>query len=120
MSRAIERYVCSSEDRCHYDTEDIIPFGYYIIHKPKDDNTKPMMPPEPPYDMGYMVPCWSPHMTSINIINKTEITEQVSDEQIQEAINSHIPDITETVVNEIGDNISITISGSEWRELETE
>ena len=26
-----ENYICTSEDRIHYDTEDRIPFGFYYI-----------------------------------------------------------------------------------------
>ena len=51
MPRAIEDYICASEDRPHYNNETLDLYGFYY-------------------------PMRRPHVTTINIINKTEIIEQ--------------------------------------------
>ena len=79
MSRAIERYVCASEDRSHYNNE-----TDYLI--------------------GFRYPMKSPRVTVIQNITKTEIIErEVPEEKLQELIDARIPEIKETVINEIGD-----------------
>lgn len=81
MPRAIEDYICASEDRPHYNNETLDLYGFYY-------------------------PMRRPHVTTINIINKTEIIEQgVSEEQINELIDARIPQVIETVANEVGDSI---------------
>ena len=107
-------YICSSEDRPHYDTEDIIPFGTYLRKKPNDDIHKyPRRPGDRCAPGEYPVPVWPPHVTSINITNKTEVVEEVTDERIQTVVDDYVPTITENVIEEIGDNITVSVTAQE-------
>lgn len=81
MSRAIENYICASEDRSHYNNET--------------------------WELwGFRYPMRVPYVTTINVINKTEVIEQkISEEELNAAIDARIPQITETVANEVGEII---------------
>lgn len=73
MSRAIEHYICASEDRSHYNNET------YRLR-------------------GFLYPAREPHITIIQEVYKEE---KVSDERLNELIDARIPGLTETVVNEV-------------------
>lgn len=91
MSRAIEDYVCASEDRPHYNNETWDLYGFYY-------------------------PMRTPHV--INIINKT--VEKVSTEELNELIDARIPHITETVVNEVLPSISEIDGGDAFNAVKEE
>lgn len=81
MSRAIEDYVCASEDRSHYNNETGELWGFYY-------------------------PMRSPHVITINEITETTIVkEEVPIDKLNELIDARIPQITETVTNEVSENI---------------
>ena len=73
MSRAIENYICASEDRSHYNNETDNLYGFHY----------PMRSPE------------------VTIIQQVIKTETVSDERLLELINERLPELKETVLNEI-------------------
>lgn len=79
MPRAIEDYVCASEDRSHYNNE-----GYY--------------------PWGFQTPMRTPEVTVINQITKV-VKEKISEEELTEIINARIPQITERVTAEVSQNI---------------
>ena len=81
MSRARERYICASEDRPHYNNE--------------VDYCTPYRYPGPP-----------PHV--VTFIQESIIREEISEDRLNEIIDARIPQITETVINEIGDTIVTT------------
>lgn len=84
MSRAIEDYVCASEDRSHYNNET-------------------------DFLMGFRYPTQSPRVTIIQENHITEvIKEEIPDERLNELIDARIPQVTETVINEIGDSLVTT------------
>lgn len=77
MSRAIEHYVCASEDRSHYNTDrnidDNILYHMYI---------QAMRPP---------------------IVHYVRPTKEESTQQINEIINEKSTEWVENIINEIGD-----------------
>ena len=79
MPRAIEDYICASEDRSHYNNE-----GYY--------------------PWGFQTPMRTPEVTVINQITKI-VKEKISEEELTEIINARIPQITERVTAEVSQNI---------------
>lgn len=79
MPRAIEDYVCASEDRSHYNNE-----GYY--------------------PWGFQTPMRTPEVTIINQITKV-VKEKISEEELTEIINARIPQITERVTAEVSQTI---------------
>ena len=84
MPRAIEDYVCASEDRWHYDNET--------------------------WDLwGFEYPMRSPKV--VTIVNQTTIIkEKVSQEEINQLIDARIPHLTETVVNEVNETLADSIT----------
>ena len=81
MSRAMEDWVCASEDRWHYDNDTWYPYGF-------------------------QTPMVSPEVTIINQIVKTEIIEQkISEEELNELIEARIPQLVERVTAEASENI---------------
>lgn len=76
MSRAMERYICASEDRPHYNNE-------------------------ADYFMGYRYPAPPPHV--VTFVQEKIIREEISEDRLNEIIDARIPQIKETVINEIGD-----------------
>lgn len=91
MPRAIEDYICASEDRSHYNNE-----TWELL--------------------GFHYPMRTPHV--INIINKVE--QKISQEELNELIDARIPHITETVVNEVIPSISEVHGGSASEVMEDE
>lgn len=86
MSRAMENYICASEDRPHYNNETDILYGFRY-------------------------PMKSPRVTIIQDITEV-IKEEMSEEKINELIDARIPQVTETVINEIGDTImDLSVTG---------
>ena len=81
MSRAIEDYVCASEDRSHYNNETCELWGFYY-------------------------PMRSPHVITINeVVEQTVIKEEVPIEKLNELIDARIPELTEIVTDEVSANI---------------
>jgi len=81
MSRAIERYVCASEDRPHYNNETNILYGFCY-------------------------PMRAPEVTIIQEIHETKIVErEVPDERLNDLIDARIPGLKETVLDELGETI---------------
>lgn len=81
MSRAIENYICASEDRWHYNNETRYPYGF-------------------------QTPMRTPEVTIINQIVKTEIIKQeISEEELARLIETCIPQITKVVTTEVSQNI---------------
>lgn len=78
MSRARERYICASEDRPHYNNE-------------------------ADYFMGYRCPAPPPNV--VTFVQEKIIKEEISVDKLNELIDARIPQITETVINEVGDSI---------------
>ena len=88
MPRALEDYICASEDRSHYNNETWDLYGFYY-------------------------PWVEPHYTTINIINKTEIIEQkISDEELDVEITARIPQIADEVGDIIVPSIKEVHGGS--------
>lgn len=83
MPRAIEDYICASEDRSHYDNET---YGLW----------------------GFEYPMRSPRV--ITFVNETKIIkEKVSEEEINQLIDARIQGLTQTVVNEVKETIADSI-----------
>ena len=84
MPRALEDYVCASEDRSHYDNET--------------------------WDLwGFEYPMRSPKV--INIVHETKIIkEKMSEEEINQLIDARIPQLVETVTNEVADTVIPSIT----------
>ena len=95
MSRAIEDYICASEDRSHYNNERFGSYGYW--------NFYPIIPtyysPQPCRDYPNPNPQPSPS-TNITIIKQT-----ISKQEINEIIDETIPRIADSISNKIGDVI---------------
>ena len=91
MSRAIERYVCASEDRSHYNNET-------------------------DYLYGFRYPMRSPKVINISLINQTireELPIEKINEQISELVSQQMPSLTETVVTELGDLLNQPVTTEE-------
>ncbi len=78
MSRAIENYICASEDRPHYNNETWELYGFWY-------------------------PMRSPKVITIN--NITKIEQTISQDQINEMIDARIPEVVETVATEVVDTV---------------
>ena len=79
MSRAIENYICASEDRPHYNNE--TNFLY-----------------------GFRYPMVSPRVTIIQEVTETKvIKEDVPEEKLNELIDARIPKLKSDVISEIGE-----------------
>jgi cell division ATPase FtsA len=86
MSRAIEDYVCASEDRPHYNNETWELWGFqYPMKSPKVINIK-------------------------EVIETKVIKEEVPEEKLNELIDARIPHITEVVTDEVNEAIIPTIT----------
>lgn len=72
MPRAIEDYVCASEDRSHYNNETYYPYGF-------------------------QTPMLEPRVTIIQEVHKLEI----SDEQLSRVLEAQMPKVTDTIINEL-------------------
>lgn len=96
MSRAIENYICASEDRPHYDTEFLITYDYW----------SPPVTPVNYHGGPYMQQdCYRPpeHNDPKNvIINKTIIQQSMSKEEITQLINDTIPQLAENLAEKLG------------------
>lgn len=77
MPRAMEDYICASEDRSHYNNETYYPYGF-------------------------QTPMLEPRVTIIQEIHKVEI----SDEQLSKVLADRMPEVKETILNELGDIIT--------------
>lgn len=89
MSRAIEDYVCASEDRSHYDTDDLINrYGFY-------------------YGIG------SPYIQSVHVSYNITPTE----EQLRSLVEKKVPEIRDQVLDEVGEVIVPSISEEEINEI---
>jgi len=108
MSRQIEDYICASEDRTHYNTEDLFPRGFYLRPKIKPRIArKSFRDYDDKIPDGYYIePALVPIATTINITNTTEVVEQVDSEQIKEVINDTLPEMKEDIANDVLDMIS--------------
>lgn len=81
MPRGMENYICASEDFSHYDNEtDLI--------------------------YGFRYPTVAPEVTIIQNISQSEISE----EKLKELIQAHIPEIKETIIDELGDIIASPVT----------
>ena len=81
MPRAIEDYICASEDRSHYNNET-------------------------DYLYGFQYPMRAPHVIVIQDVHKTQIIErEVPDERLNDLIAAHMPEEKETILNELGETI---------------
>jgi cell division ATPase FtsA len=86
MSRAIEDYVCASEDRPHYNNETWELWGFqYPMRSPKVINIR-------------------------EVIETKVIKEEVPEEKLNELIDARIPHITEVVTDEVNEAIIPTIT----------
>lgn len=96
MSRAIEDYICASEDRSHYNNER---FGSYSCW-----GLYPVTP-------IYYSPMWSyrdyhnPNPQPAPPTNVTIIKQTISKQEINEIIDETIPRIAESISDKIGDVI---------------
>ena len=72
MSRAIENYICASEDRPHYDNEG--PFLY-----------------------GFGYPMRRPEVTVYQTVYKTVYENGISEDKVNELIDSRISDISDNM-----------------------
>lgn len=95
MSRAIERYVCASEDRSHYNNETWCLRGF---HYPLE-----------------------PHVTVIEVVNKTEVVEVVPEEKMREMVDAMVPgiqaDIRDDLLTEINETIIPELQTEEIDEI---
>jgi len=89
MSRAIENYVCASEDRPHYNTDD--PMGIYGFY----------------YGIG------SPYIQSVHVSYNITPTE----EQLRSLVEEKVPEIRDQVLDEVGEVIVPSISEEEIDEI---
>lgn len=85
MSRARERYICASEDRPHYNNE-------------IDSFVRYRCPPPPPQVLSFVQ---ENHITEV-------IKEEVPIDKLNELIDARIPQIAETIINEVGDTVVTT------------
>lgn len=69
-------YICNSEDRPHYDRDD-------------------------KFLRGFHYPMLAPHVTHIEIVNKTEVVEEVTPERIKEVVESMMPEVKDNIQTEI-------------------
>lgn len=84
MSRAMENYICASEDRPHYNNETDLLYGFQY-------------------------PMRSPRVTIIQENYVTEIIkEEIPEEKLTELIEARIPQVTEAVIEGIGDSLVTT------------
>ena len=72
MPRGLEHYICSSEDRCHYDNT--CAYDYYYC---------PPMPPKP-------------NLIVSPIVN---IESNISEEEIKQLINSRLQELKQNIVD---------------------
>lgn len=89
MSRAIENYVCASEDRSHYNTDD--PMGIYGFY----------------YGIG------SPYIQTLNVHYDITPTE----EQLKRIVEEKIPEVRDQILEEVGEVIVPAISNDEIDEM---
>lgn len=73
MSRAIENYICASEDRPHYNNESWDLYGFYY----------PVRHPE------------------VTIIQQVYKEEKVPDKRLNELIDARIPQLTKDITDEV-------------------
>ena len=85
MSRAIENYVCASEDRSHYDTC--------------------------AWDLqGFRYPSLAPQVTYIEVINKTEIVDTVLEEKIKKMVDTVVSKIQTDMRDDLLTELNETIA----------
>ena len=96
MSRAIENYICASEDRPHYDNEFFIAYDYWPLPAVFIDY------PGKTYSYeGYQQPPVDQNPTNV-VINETIVQQTISQEEITEIINNTIPQLAETLAEKLG------------------
>lgn len=93
MSRAIEDYICASEDRSHYNNEIYSSYAYWGLYS--------ITPAYYPIQSYYC----NPQPTPPSPPNVTIIKQVISKEEINEIIDGTIPRIAESISNRIGDII---------------
>lgn len=99
MSRAIENYICASEDRPHFNNDFFIDYDYWSF---------PLIPfyyPNEicPYEEYYQPQQQNP--TSV-VINETIIQQSITQEEITELLNRTIPQLAENLAERLGNIIS--------------
>lgn len=91
MSRAIEQYVCASEDRSHYNTDRNIDdsFLYHMY-------IQALHPP---------------------VIQYIQPIKSENEKQINEILDEKSPELVETIINEIGEIVVPTLTDEEIDEI---
>jgi len=96
MSRAMENYICASEDRSHYNTDTCVLLDYW---------PDPLVPIHYPVQIGsyeeYPQSLVDQNPANI-VINETVIQQNISQEEIIEIINNTIPQLAETLAEKLG------------------
>ena len=77
-------WICNSEDRPHYDYDGLYPIGFFY-------------------------PMRTPEVTTINVINKTEVIVQATEEQVREVMDSYAPELKEDILNDVNDIVADAI-----------
>ena len=96
MSRAIEDYICASEDRSHYNNETYREFHYFPF-------AQPAYYPIKQEDYPSYNPTVTPQQPTNITINKTIIQQTISKQEVNEIITAAIPQLAEAISNEIED-----------------
>lgn len=81
MSRARERYICASEDRPHYNTED-------------------------DYFMEYRYPGPPPNV--VTFVQEKIIKEEISEEKLNELIEARISQLKDDIIDQVNDSVATT------------